>query len=302
MSRPSVGVVILTLNSREHLAHCLPSYLESRERPRVLVVDSSSNDGSAQKAESLGAEVIVIPRQSFNHGLTREYARKHLGTDIVVMATPDAYPKDHTLIENLVAPIRYGDASIAYARQLPHRKAGFFESFAREYNYPSESHIRGIEDRARYGTYTFFCSNSCAAYCNRALDAIGGFKSVLLGEDTVAAAQLLHEGHKIAYVAEAEVYHSHGYTLWQEFQRYFDTGLAREEYRELIASYADDSKRGRGYVSAMTARLLKEKPHLLPYGALQTLVKWTGFQIGKRSIEAPAWFKKMLSGHKAYWA
>lgn len=301
MTHKSVGVAVLTLNSAKHLAHCLSPYLESPLKPRVLVVDSSSTDGSAKRAEALGAEVMVIPQSSFNHGLTREMARKYLGTDIVIMATPDAYPKNEQLVEYLVKPIQEGEVSVAYARQLPHRRANFFEAFAREFNYPSESHIRSIEDRSRYGTYTFFCSNSCAAYSSSALDSIGGFKSVLLGEDTVAVAQLLHEGHKVAYVAEAEVYHSHGHTLWQEFQRYFDTGLARQEYRQLISAYRDDAKRGKDFVVKMMRRLAKEKPYLLPYGMMHTFAKWLGFEIGKRSIAAPRWFKKTLSGHKAYW-
>lgn len=232
---PSIGVAVITHKAKNHLPLCLPPLLQSSLKPRVLVVNSSSHDGTVETALELGAETLVIPRPDFNHGSTREKARKHLDTDIVVMITPDAYALDTHVLERLVKPIIEGKASISYARQIPHDGADFFESFHREFNYPSESHIRGIEEIGRYGVYTFFCSNSCAAYSNKALDEIGGFHSTLLGEDTVAVAKLLRKGHKIAYTAEAIVKHSHRYTLMQEFKRTFDTGLARAEYGHLLS-------------------------------------------------------------------
>ena len=225
---PSIGVVLITHCAKPHLPRCLPPLLESPIKPRVLVVNSSSNDGTVELAQELGAETLVIPRNTFNHGLTREQARKALGTDIIVMMTPDAYPVDSSMLEHLLKPLLEGKASVAYARQLPHQNAGFFEAFAREFNYPDTGHIRGIEDLAQYGVYTYFCSDSCAAYFSRDLDEVGGFPEVLIGEDTVVVAKMLRRGHKIAYVAEAVVHHSHDYTLWKEFQRHFDTGLARK--------------------------------------------------------------------------
>jgi rhamnosyltransferase len=189
----TVGVAILTLNAQSHLSHCLSPLLKSPLNPRVLVVDSSSTDLTVGVAREMGAETLLIPREEFNHGLTREKARKHLNTDIVVFLTPDAYACDDQMLNQLVQPIVNDQAAAAYARQLPHQGAGFFEAFPRHFNYPSESHIRGIEDIHQYGVYTFFCSNSCAAYSNQKLDEIGGFRSVLLGEDTVAIAELLHK-------------------------------------------------------------------------------------------------------------
>ena len=83
----SIGVAIPTYRARAHLAHCLPPLRESPLRPRILVVDSSSGDGTVEEAERLGAETLVIPRNEFNHGATRELARRRLGTEIAVMVT-----------------------------------------------------------------------------------------------------------------------------------------------------------------------------------------------------------------------
>jgi rhamnosyltransferase len=298
----SIGVIVITHTAERHLRKCLPPFLNSPLKPRVLVVNSSSNDGTVDLAKQLGAETLVIPRAEFNHGSTRERARKHLGTDIVVMITPDAYAKDCFVLEKLVSPLLKEEASVCYARQIPHEGANFFESFSRKFNYPENGHIRGIENVETFGIYTYFCSNSCAAYNQKALDDIGGFKHVLLGEDTVAVASLLNKGHKIAYVADAIVRHSHGYTLAQEFRRNFDTGLARKGFRNLLAKGGSDSKRGKAYVEEMLKTLLKSKPQLIPYAFIQSGIKWLGYKIGSMSENAPLWFKKRLTSQDFYWS
>lgn len=299
---PTVGLAIMTLNSAKHLPRCLSGWLESPLKPYVLVVDSSSEDNTVAIAQGFGVETRIIARSDFNHGATRELARRHLNTDIIVMVTPDAYAVDKEVLGRLVHPIASGQAAAAYARQVPHEGAGFFESFPREFNYPPVSHIRAMKDIARYGVYTFFCSNSCAAYCNKAMNQIGGFKPVLIGEDTVAVAELLRHGHQIAYVSEAVVQHSHCYNIRQEFCRHFDNGLARAEYRQLLICCESDYARGKEYVRLITQRLLKEKPYLLPYAFVQTLSKWFGYRLGQLCVHAPTWLKKCFSSQRSYWS
>lgn len=299
--KKTIGVAVLTLNAEKHLFRCLSPFLQSSLKPKILVVDSSSTDGTISEAKKLGVEILSIDRNDFNHGATRELARKYLQTEIVVMLTHDAYALDPFVLEKLVCPLQEGRASIAYARQIPHEGAGFFESFPRAFNYPAVSEIRSIADVRRYGSYTFFCSDSCAAYLNSALDEINGFRHVILGEDTIAAAELLKKGHKIAYVAEAEVKHSHCYTLKQEFCRYFDTGLMRREFENLLSCAAGDKVRGTAFAQQMLRHLYQKKPYLLPYAIIHILTKWAGYQTGYASIDAPRWWKRALSSQKYYW-
>lgn len=297
----TIGVAIMTHRAKKHLKQCLPPLLASPLKPRVLLVNSSSYDGTVELAQSLGAETLVIPRREFNHGTTRDLARRHLKTDIVVMMTPDAYAIDSSLLEKLVAPIQQNLASIAYARQIPHDGADFFESFPRQFNYPDTSELRRLSDISHYGVYTFFCSNTCAAYSNSALDEIDGFGPVIFGEDTLAVAKLLKRGHAIAYVAEAVVKHSHRYTLKQEFKRHFDIGLARREARNLLLEAGNDHARGAQFVSAMLSQLASKHPHLLPYGCLQVAAKWLGYRLGQASLHAPLWLRKTCSSQDFYW-
>jgi rhamnosyltransferase len=271
-------------------------------KPRVLIIDSSSKDDTVKIAKKMDIETLVIPQKEFNHGATREYARKYLNTDIVVMMTQDTYPKSSDFLYYLVAPLIKGKASVSYARQIPHNGASFFEAFQRHFNYPEKNNIRGIEDFDAYGTSIFFCSNSCAAWSNAALDEIGGFFPVLANEDTFAVATLLHKGHRIAYFAESVVYHSHRYSLFEEFKRYFDTGYTRKLYRENHFCGCRDEKHGSSYVLTMLKVLIKQNPSDIPYAILHLAVKYLGYQAGSIGPKLPLKAARLMSAQDYYWS
>lgn len=298
----TTGVIILTLNAESEIRLCLAPLLACPLIKRCLVVDSSSADQTVSIARELGVEVYVIPRSEFNHGATREYARRLLNTDIVMMVTQDAYATDQTVIGSLLAPLIAGDADVAYARQLPKPGADIFESFPREFNYPGVGNLRRLCDASKLGVYTFFCSDSFSAYRQSSLDAIGGFPTVLTNEDYFAVARILEQGGAIAYVAEATVLHSHRYTLKQEFQRYFDTGYVRGERPWVQALVGNAEGHGASMVKALFVKLAHTQPWLLPYALLQVAAKWLGYRIGFYSIKAPIRWKKALSGQKYFWA
>lgn len=296
----TVGVAIITHNAKKHLPFCLPPLLRSKLNPKILLVNSTSQDGTVEEAKKMGVETLVIPRAEFNHGKTRNFASATLNTDIVVMMTPDAYPQHDDFIEKLIDPILQKKASLTYARQLPHTNAKTLESFVRYFNYGEKSELRGLSSIRKKGPMAFFCSNSAAAYSKEALDSVGGFQDVLLGEDTLACAHLMLKGHSVAYVAEAVVKHSHSYTLKDEFKRAFDTGLARTSYD--LPKVKSIRSLGFLYLKEMLKFLKKEKPLLIPYGMMHLSAKTIGYLIGSKSKEAPLSFKKRLSSQDFYWS
>ena len=275
-----IGIVILTYRAAAYLPRLLALLAETAKGVPILIVDSTSDDGTVDIAQEFGTPTLVIPKSSFNHGATREMARKALQTDIVVMLTQDVIPHGAEWLANLTAPIVKGEAAVAYARQVPHDGAGWFEAFPRAFNYPDRSELRGIDDVKKYGAYTFFCSDSCAAWSNVALDEIGGLPYTISLEDTIAAALLIRRGYKIAYCADAVVKHSHSYTLRQEYQRYFITGYVRRRHRDLLCVGDGDERRGATFVGAMLKHLVKEKPWLIPYAVISSSIKLLGYRAG----------------------
>jgi rhamnosyltransferase len=60
----------------------------------------------------MGCETLVIPRNEFNHGATRERSRRHMGRDIAVMMTPDAYAQSPEFLSHLISPLVLGEAAV----------------------------------------------------------------------------------------------------------------------------------------------------------------------------------------------
>ncbi|OIQ92299.1 glycosyl transferase family 2 [mine drainage metagenome] len=267
----------------------------------ILVLDSSSTDATMCIVEESGcARFHRIDRKDFNHGATRELARRLLNTDIVILLTQDVVLLPG-VVSALVEPLVCRRADIAYARQLPHVGAGLLEAFPRLYNYPSEPQNRSLEDVTRYGVYTFFCSDSCAAYRNEALERIGGFRAILTNEDYFAAARILRVGGRIEYVSRAEVRHSHCYSLWEEFVRYFDTGFVRAQHPWVNSLVGNAENRGAGFAFEFLRAVGRSEPLKIGYAFFQLCVKWLGFRIGYISFRFAGAWCRYFSSQRYYW-
>ena len=175
-----------------------------------------------------------------------------------------------------------GKASVAYARQLPNDQANSISRFGKIFSYPAESNIRGIEDVEKYGVYTAFCSDACCAWEKKALDEVGGFRWLMAGEDAVAASMMVKKGYKVAYVAEAEVIHSHNYTLKVEFVRHFHTGLYRKQWEPVLnLGGGGDEKRGAGYAKQLLAHIWKTDRKLIGLAFLSLVFGFVGYKFGR---------------------
>ena len=296
-----IGIFLPTRNNEDTIGRCLSELNRQDLEQKILIIDSSSTDKTVEIARDLGAEVRIIPQIKFNHGATREEGRRLLKTRIVVMLTADAFVQDGQTIRKLIIPIVEDRAAVSYARQIPRKDADVFEAVPRLFNYPPESQVRGIEDVPKYGVYTFFCSNSCAAYRNDVLDEINGFESVLTNEDYFAVARMLQNGYKIAYAADAVVEHSHNYTISQDFKRYFDTGYVRAE-RNWVVKLAGQAE-GRGLeLFKLTVKALKiQNKFLLPRAFFVFFARWFGFRLGYFSIRIPGGINRYFSAQSLYW-
>lgn len=276
------------------------------QQPGVLglVVDSSSTDGTDFSALPGGWQCLCIAAADFNHGATRNLALQHVPQDIevVVYMTQDALLASANAIQALVASLADPEISCAYGRQLPHTDATPVAAHARAFNYPPTSRVVSVADKDRFGLKTCFMSNSFAAYRLADLQAVGGFPSdVILGEDMAVAARLLMTGKRVAYVAEACVYHSHNYTVLQEFRRYFDTGVFHARTPWLLHTFGGVRGEGLRFVRSELAYLWRNAPGRIPSAMLRTWVKWFGYRLGRLEKSLPWRFKRWCSMHKAYW-
>ncbi len=300
------AIVVPTLNAGTVWSEWLRALAVQTATPSaVLIMDSESTDNTVALAHEFGHQVMTVPRHSFDHGGTRQKAVESLpaDTEIVVYLTQDAILAGPHALELILSAFDEPQVGVAYGRQLPKLAAGPIESHARLFNYPEQSQTRNYDARARLGIRAAFCSDSFAAYRRSALLGCGGFPvRTLFAEDMITAAKILKSGWKIAYVAYATVYHSHGYSLWEEFSRYFDIGATHAREHWLMDDFGDPGGEGWRFLKSEMRYLRANAPALIPVALIRTAVKLAGYRLGRAEDRISKSWKTRLSMNKGFWA
>jgi rhamnosyltransferase len=223
------------------------------------------------------AKITTIPQREFNHANTRNLALNY-EADFYLFMTQDAMPHDEFLIENVTKAFEDPDVMVAYARQIPYVDANATEVFARTVNYPPFSKIKSKDDLPSMGIKTFFCSDSCAMYRASYFHAMGGFKKDLCtNEDMEFATRVIMDGKKVAYVAEAKVYHSHTFTCKDIWRRYRAIGGFFRDNRwilEVVSTFTKVESTGVKYALAELGYLFKHSPLDIPRSIACSLIKY----------------------------
>lgn len=299
------AIVVPTYNAGDAWLAWIESMLnQSGLKPQqVWIIDSDSSDQTVSLARQAGFNVHMIHKRDFNHGRTRNLALT-LCPDVeyIVYLTQDAILANTTSIADLLSVFKDPLVACAYGRQLPHTGAQPLAVHARLFNYPEKAYIRTAKDIPLYGIKTVFMSNSFAAYRRASMDSMGGFPDdVILGEDMYLAAKAVTAGFAVAYVAKACVYHSHDYTMLQEFRRYFDIGVFHQQQQWLLDTFGSAQGEGKRFVMSELQYLWRSAPLLIPMAMLRTLLKYIGYRLGQRHYYFPNWLIKVFSMHRGYW-
>ncbi|MBQ3336412.1 MAG: glycosyltransferase family 2 protein [Selenomonadaceae bacterium] len=281
------GLIIPTLNAGAQFEKLLTQLAAQTLPTKKLIVDSESTDGTARLAKNFGLEVLTIPRKSFNHGATRQFAlEKILPLDVIIFLTQDVLLHDDDSLARLVKIFSEDESvGLSYGRQLPHVDATNEAKFLRAFNYPPESQLRSFDDRKIFGLKTAFASNSFAAYRVESLQSVGGFPSnVPLCEDMFVAAKMLMSGLKIFYAADAKVFHSHNYTAAQEFRRYVQIGKFHAQESWIRETFGSAEGAGKKFVLMKLSALAKKNPVECFGTIFRDAAKFFGYRLGRLCI------------------
>ncbi len=270
---------------------------------QVVMIDSSSRDHTVVLARNAGIEPVTILPSEFNHGGTRNFAVAHACTsDLLVFLTQDALL---TSPQSLAAMIEcFVDPAVAAVcgRQLPHHDANPLATHARLFNYPDESRIKSAADIPELGLKVAFMSNSFAAYRRDVFEQLGGFpENTILAEDMYLAAKIIQAGYKVAYCADAAVLHSHNYTPWDEFRRYFDIGVFHACEPWIQQQFGGAAGEGARFVKSELRYLWRCAPLWIPRALLTTACKFLGYKLGRNYKKLPKSWRPVLSMYKSYW-
>jgi rhamnosyltransferase len=230
VTAPRVSIVLPTRNG----AATLPAVLDALSRQQVdfpfevVAVDSDSSDGTADLLRYRVDRLISIPARAFDHGATRNLGVENARGELVVLLVQDALPESDQWLAALTAPL-LADATLAgtFARQRPRPDAGAVtRSYLARWTAAAETgHITAVASRAEFAALdpmerlrrcTF--DNVCSCI-RRSVWTRFPFTATPIAEDLEWARDVLLAGHRLAYVPQATVIHSHDRSARYEFTR-----------------------------------------------------------------------------------
>jgi rhamnosyltransferase len=299
----SISIVIPTLNAARYLPEQIRALRQQILAPlEIIVIDSASTDDTVSIARALDCEVELIDRSTFDHGGTRNLAAKITAGDVVVFMTQDALPFDKHFLSNLVAPILAGTASASYARQTAYADAFPPEKLARAHNYPDRSHVLSADDIEARGLKAFFFSNVASAVRRTDFEAVGGFPDrTVMNEDMLLCSKLLRSGQRVAYCADAVVYHSHNYRLSQQFKRNFDIGAFVSQHGAQLGEVRTGMSGVRFAVDQIQTLCRTGQWRWVPRTLADLATRLVAFRLGNQERLLPISIKRRISMHSFFW-
>lgn len=257
---------------------------------------------SPEEAEKKFSLTHIAP-EKFDHGGTRSLGMRMSDADMVVMMTQDAVPRDRFLIAQLHAALwQSEDIAVAYGRQLPARDCNLMERYSRQFNYPETGRVKSLADLPQLGIKTYFCSDVCAAYRRDIWERVGGFiTKTIFNEDMIFAASAMKAGYRVAYAAQAQVIHSHNYTVLQQLRRSFDLAVSQADHPEVFADVPAEGEGIRMVKSTARWLLSQGHPELVPVLAVQSAARYLGYRLGKSYRRLPMRLIRRLTMSPCYW-
>lgn len=238
-----------------------------------------------------------IAAEEFHHGATRNLAGSLARGEILVWTTHDAYPADDNWLQLLTAPLRRGDDSIGgvYGRQIAHHDASPPERYFLDFLYGPNARTQRAASAAELTMETTLFSNANSAMPRALFDRFPFAEDVLIAEDQDWSRRVLLDGYALVYEPRAAVRHSHPYTLFTGFQRFFESGVAGDRTFMAGGRTAHGALRRKAidYARGELGWLVRNgHARWIPYACLYELAKFAGLQLGMRHERLPLWLKR----------
>jgi rhamnosyltransferase len=210
------SIVILAFNSQKTIGNVLDGVFNQNTNIKydVLVIDSSSLDGTLDIARKYPVKIHIIPKEEFNHGDTRNIGASMTTAPYICYLSHDAVPTQEWLEPLIECLEQNDDAAGAYSRQLPREDAPLVIKRAHneEWCYGSEigfeNNFPDLNQRPSeiYKSIFFTDVSSCL---KRAIWEKHPFRNCETAEDILWASDVLKAGYTTLYQPKSLVVHSH---------------------------------------------------------------------------------------------
>ena len=297
----TVSIIIPTFNAGRLLKDVLDSVFNQTVTPdEVVIIDSSSSDGTDVLAKSFPVRYYSIDKRDFAHGTTRNYGVSLAKGDYVVFLTQDSVPRNQYWLFYLLTSLESEDVAGSFSRQIARDTAVPMEKFFYSHMYPEDS--RTITKRDNLSRHIVFSNASSALRRSVALDHPFA-EDILMSEDLAWALDVLSENYKIAYAAESMVTHSHDYSIKMIFKRYFDFGVSHSEISWENVSENAYYSRGLAMLCSELGYLVRSgQSSWIPTAMAYDMAKACGLFLGQHNQSVPRCVRRHLTSYYSdYW-
>ena len=218
---PKVSIIIRSLNEEKHLGALLESVQQQDFQDfEIILVDSGSSDRTLDIAKKFPVQIEHIKSADFTFGRSLNQGIAAARGEIAVMVSAHVLPASNKWLSHLISPLSKTDVAISYGKQRGRQGSKFSEDQHWQHWFPDQSD----DDQEQA-----FCNNANSAI-RKLLWEKQAFDEGLTGlEDIAWAAWAKQAGHKIAYVAEAEVAHLHDEKPRQIVNRHMREAIALKQ-------------------------------------------------------------------------
>ncbi len=213
-----ISIIVRTYNEEKYLSQVLETVFNQTDCPdfEVIVVDSGSTDHTLKIANDFRCKIVNIKKEEFSFGRSLNLGCSNAQGQFLVLVSAHCIPTDKFWLKNLIEPFENPAIALTYGRQLGVEQSKFSEKQLFKKYFP---------ERDANPQEGFFCNNANSCLRKDAWD-VRPFDEDLTGlEDMDWAKFQVAQGSKIAYIAEAAVYHIHEET-WSQVKRRYERETA----------------------------------------------------------------------------
>ena len=182
------------------LRNVLSPYLAKKNvKLEVIIVDNNSTDTTLMRARAFNVEILKIDK--YLPGLALNYGISKAKGEIICCLSGHCVPTNNNWLENLIKPLRNKEIAGSYGRQVPTEHSNPLDVRDLVMLFRNESFVQSVDS---------FFHNANSAFLKSTWKKFPFCEESTNIEDRIWGEKVIANRFKIAYVAEASVYHWHG--------------------------------------------------------------------------------------------